>query len=68
MEYELVIDGEMSWGDYKKIVADATPFDVRAALIEKYVKVKDGSIDNVPVRAVLNGLKKLFAEAQDPNA
>lgn len=58
----------MSWGDYKKIVADATPFDVRAALIEKYVKVKDGSIDNVPVRAVLNGLKKLFAEAQDPNA
>lgn len=58
----------MSWGDYKKIVSDATPFEVRAALIEKYVKVRDGGeIDNVPVRAVLSGLKKLVTDAQDPN-
>lgn len=70
-ELELVVDGNLSWGDYKKIVSDATPFDVRTSLIEKHITVRgvEGvTIDDVPVRQVLGALKKMLADANDPNA
>jgi hypothetical protein len=69
-DFDLAIDGDMSWGDYKKIVSDSTPFEIRAQLIEKYVRVQDAdaSIDDVPMRKVLGALKRLLNQAQDPNA
>lgn len=69
-ELELIIDGNLSWGDYKQIVSETTPFEVRVGLIEKYVRVNDGAntINDVPVRRVLTALKKILTDVNDPNA
>lgn len=66
-ETELIVDGDMAWGDYKQIVSNATDFETRAALIEKYVRAREGSIDNVPVRKVIGALRRMLTEASDPN-
>lgn len=58
---EIRVQGKLSWRDYKRIASDRTPFEERAALIEKYITTDKGSLEDVdvPFGDVLGALQKL---------
>lgn len=66
---EIRVNGKLSWRDYKRIASDRTPFEERAALIEKYITTDKGSLDevDVPFGEVLAALQKLVS-VQVPNS
>lgn len=65
-EFAFEFDDSLSWGDYKKITGDETPFAERIALIEKHVRVTEGNMDDAPLGAVLGALRSMMTAAANP--
>lgn len=71
--YDLVINDDMTWAEYKQFVDDRTPFGERAALIEKYVALppeaaaNGQTLDQVPVRVILRAIRSMFEGFTNPN-
>lgn len=70
--FDLILNDDMTWAEYKTFVDDGTPFAQRAALIEKYVALppeqttQGQTLDQVPVRVILRAVKSMFEGFTNP--